>query len=105
MTNAAELATEYLDLQSRKADLDVRIDQVKAQLRDLGTGAHQAGPYQVRITTQRRFDTTLAEAILSPEQYAALCTGFDTKQAKATLPPALYDACCAESGDPRVSVK
>lgn len=103
--STANLARRLVAIADAKAELDAEADQIKNELRSLGAGTHAAGDYKVTVSTQRRFDASLAQQILDDATYTSLCTAFDSKKAKATLPPALYEACMGESGDPRVAVK
>jgi hypothetical protein len=103
--STANLARRLVAIADAKAELDAEADQIKNELRSLGAGTHAAGDYKVTVTTQRRFDASLAQQILDETTYTSLCTAFDSKKAKATLPPALYDTLMTESGEPRITVK
>jgi len=59
MTTTADLAARLVHINDAKAQLDAEAEQIKAQLRALGVGPHQAGAWTVTVSVQRRFDPAL----------------------------------------------
>lgn len=107
-TPAEAIAAEYLDLKARAADIDERIKQIVAELRDLGPGRHAAGTHSITVTTQRRFNADHAADVLAgnPELLAACQeTVISSAKAKQVLAPAMYELCMLEAGDARVSIR
>lgn len=96
----------YLELDERRKDIEAEQAVIKARIRGLGVGHHDAPcGVGVNISPNRRFDPKQAEQVLPPE-LLALCraTVVDSRKAKSALPPALYDTCMREVGDPRVVI-
>lgn len=109
-TNLDTLVTEYLDLTDRLEQLGQRRDQIKAQLRDLGTGKHPCENLDATVTVSapaRRFDTAAFDKIVTDEQLRAACTetAISGKLAKQVLAPTIYELCTVEGGEPRVTVR
>ena len=101
-----QLISTYARITATISEYNEQLDQVKAELRQLGTGTHHGSNGTATITAQRRFDPQLAADTL-PAELAAACTETSINAAKARkiLPPALYEACSPETGQPRVTVR
>lgn len=110
MTDPAQLDNDvkrYLDLDAKKADIEIEQAAIKERLRALGIGAH-ATPCGVSVTvaTNRRFNPAEAEKIVPADLIPAISTtAIDAKKAKAILPPALYEAAMLPVGEPRVVIR
>ncbi len=97
---------KYLELDERRKDIEAEQAVIKARIRSLGVGHHDAPcGVGVTISVNRRFDPKTAEQVLPPE-LLALCRAevIDSKKAKQALPPAIYDSCMKVVGDPRVVI-
>ena len=101
-----QLASTFLDLADKIAQLTAQQDHIKDQLRDLGVGKHSS-PSGIPITIQapsRFLNTSRAWAMLTPAQQA-LCMSPDYKKARAQLPPVLLEQCMDPgNGNPVVKV-
>ena len=101
-----QLATTFLELADKIAQLTAQQDHIKDQLRDLGIGKHLS-PAGIPITIQapsRFLNTSRAWAMLTDEQKAA-CMSPDYKKARAQLPAVLLEQCMDPgNGNPVVKV-
>ena len=101
----APLAARLADTLAHKAELEQTEKDIKAQIRALvpGPDTYDAGGVTLAISTNRRFDPTVAERVL-PVELLDLCrvAKVDSAAAREVLPPALYEACMSEVGDYRV---
>lgn len=107
MTSIDADVIRYLELGEQIEQLQMEQAQVKARLRDLGPGKHEAvSGVVVQVTPPpRSFNVERAWGMLQPEQQA-LCVSPDPKKVKAQLPPTLADACMDPgNGEPRVVVR
>ena len=102
-------ARRYLELDELLESVKDEMSAIKARLRALGEGAHEA-PCGVHISVSkpnRSFSLPKAVALLNEEQLQ-LCKadGYDAKKVKNMLPPVLLEMCMDDgAGDLRVSVK
>ena len=108
-TTTAALAAEYLELKAKTAELDDRIKQIVALLRELGEGRHEAGTATVTVgATPHRFSAARASEVLATnpallEQCQELVVS--STKAREILPPAVYALCSLPVGEARVSVR
>lgn len=105
-----DMVAEYLDLTDRIEQLGQRRDQIKTQLRELGTGKHVCENLDATVTVSapaKRFDAATFDKIVTDDQLRAACTEttISGKLAKQVLAPAIYDLCTVEGGEPRVTVR
>lgn len=97
----------YVELDARRADIQIKLDEIKARLRERGLGKYD-GPngIVVNVTANRRFSADKAAEVLPDELISMVqTTSVDAKLAKAKLPPDTYDMCKIEVGEPRVTVR
>ena len=104
-----QLITDYL---SRKADIE-KLNRDLAEITELilrhmaeGESVEIAPGQGVRVQRpSRRFDPSIAEQVLTGEQWAAILVAAPSaEKAKAVLPGALYEQCTRLSGQPTVRV-
>lgn len=97
----------YVELDAKRADIQIQLDVIKARIRERGVGTY-TGPngIKVSVTPNRRFDPVYAAEILPKELIPLVqATKVDPKLAKANLPPVTYEQCMREVGDARVSFR
>jgi hypothetical protein len=99
----------YLELDDTVQQYLSEMNAIKARLRDLGDGQHEA-PCGVHVSVtlpNRSFNLARAVDMLNDEQRdLARADGYDAKKVKNFLPPTLLEACMdAGSGDLRVAIK
>lgn len=99
----------YLELDDTVQQYLSEMNAIKARLRDLGDGQHEA-PCGVHVSVtlpNRSFNLARAVGMLNDEQRdLARADGYDAKKVKNFLPPTLLEACMdAGSGDLRVAIK
>lgn len=102
-------ARRYLELDELLESVKDEMSAIKARLRALGEGGHQApcGAYVAVSRPNRSFSLPKAVALLNDEQLL-LCRadGYDAKKVKSMLAPVLLELCMDDgAGDLRVSVK
>lgn len=101
-----QLASTFIELADKIAQLQAQQDHIKDQLRDLGVGKHSS-PSGIPITIQapaRYLNTERAWGMLTRQQQNA-CMSPDYKKARAQLPPVLLEQCMDEgTGKPIVKV-
>ena len=97
----------YVELDAKRAEIQGKLDEIKARIRERGVGKYD-GPngIVVHVIPNRRFDSTKADEII-PEALKPMVqtTAVDARLAKAKHPPETYDMCKVEVGSPRVSVR
>lgn len=97
---------EYVRLDAQRAEIQGKLDEIKARIRERGVGQYE-GPngLKVTVTANRRFNPDRAAEILPESLIGSVQrTVVDAKLAREHLPPAVYDACKVEVGEPRVRV-
>jgi hypothetical protein len=95
------------ELNSQKAELDVEIEGLKADLRNtLEPGAYEIdGQPAVKVTPSRRFDFQAAYAGLrKADQQECLTVVIDSDKVKQHLTPVELEAFMVEHGNPKVQV-
>lgn len=102
-----QLVTDYLNAKSAIDKHETIARQVAEQLiAELGIGGrHEVTPgVGVRVQAPvRRFNPELAHAVLTPDQYSAICEPVPTaKLAEAKLPGLLVDQCKVPDSRPTV---
>lgn len=97
----------YVDLTEKIEELNSERANIIARLRALEPGKHGTS-FGVTVSVSepsRRFNTTKAWAMLTPEQQA-VCTSPDAKKIKDQLPPVIVDTLMeAGTGDRVVKVQ
>lgn len=107
MTDIDADVIRYLELGEQIEALQMQQAQIKARLRDLGPGKHEAvGGVVVQVTPPpRSFNLDRAWTMLTEEQRAAAVAP-DPKKVKQQLPEVLIDACMDPgNGEARVTVR
>jgi hypothetical protein len=102
------LTVRYLELASKREDIDGELEGIKAKLRDAypdGIRTSTSSGVMVSVSVTRRFDPEQAKNVL-PAHLLQQClvTKVDAATAKKLVPPALYDACSVVTGKPTVRI-
>lgn len=101
----AQLAGELAQIQSQRKELEEREHSIKAQLRSVGVGKHEAGPYTVAVSENKRLDEAKLKATYPiPDWPHFYIQKPNTKIIQGSIAPTLYQALMSPVGDPIVKV-
>ena len=99
-TDPMALATRLVDLEARKADLELEIKRIKAELlaaAEPGDTIAVGGINLYRVTQRRNFNADIAADTLPAEVAAAATVTKIDGAAVKRISPALWESCCTLS--------
>lgn len=107
MTDIDTLLAQWTQLIDARDQIDSQLDELRAQMADLGEGRHDGSAGRISVTRTKRFDKRTAATVLAdhPEVLASVTeTAISGSLAKKVLPPVLYEACQVQAPTPTVRV-
>lgn len=102
------LRKRYLELGAKIVDYENERDNIKARVRRLGAGTHPIGDGRATVTPQNRFDSDLAEKVLTgiDPKLVASCSRSTVVSGlvKQQCGDLVYEQCQKPAGEDRVSI-
>lgn len=99
------IAAELAQVQSAIKDLQEREYSLKATLRELGPGRHDAGALTVSITPNRKVDEAKLTVNFPQDTWPHFyVVKPNLKIVKESIPPATYETFMIEYGEPKIRI-